>query len=56
VCGRVWDGYGGVSLKCFCESLGLVLGSEFVLCVGQFGVGLGERVYALCGRDWGWFA
>jgi len=28
---------------------GLVCGSECLLCVGHFGVGLGERVCAVCG-------
>ena len=37
------------------ESLGLVWGSEFVLCVGQFCVGLGECVCAVCGTVWGGF-
>jgi len=40
VCGRVWGGFGGVILCCVWESLGLVLGSDFVLCVELFGVGL----------------
>ena len=43
VCGSVCCGFGGVCLCCVCESLGVVcLGREFVLCVGKFGVGLGE--------------
>ena len=32
-----------------CESLFLVWGSEFVLCVGPFGEGLGEWVSVECG-------
>ena len=35
--------------------LGRVWGIEFVLCVGQFCVGLGERVFAVCGTVWGGF-
>ena len=42
VCGRVWCGFGGVSVCCVCESLVWVCGIECVLCVGQFCVGLGE--------------
>jgi len=42
VCGRDWGGFGGVSLCCVWDSLGRVWGSEVVLCVGAFGVGLGE--------------
>ena len=42
VCGRVWCGFGGVSFCCVWESLGRILGSEFVLCVGVYVVGLGE--------------
>jgi len=34
--------FGGVSLCCVWDSLGWVWGSEFLLCVGQYGVGLGE--------------
>jgi len=37
---------------CVWESLVLVLGSECVLCVGEFGVCLGERVCGVCGRVW----
>ena len=63
VCGRVWCGFGEVSLCfvwenlvwvpgavklcCLWECLGRVLVSEFVLCVGQFGVGLGDCVCAV---------
>jgi len=42
VCGRVWCGFGGVSVFCVWESLVFVFGSEYVLCVGEFGVGFGE--------------
>jgi len=52
VCGRDWGGIGGVSLCCVWDSLGRVWGSDFVLCVGAFGVGLGECVCAVCGRVW----
>ena len=38
----VWGGFGGVCLCCVCDSLVWVWGSEFVLCVGQFGAGFGE--------------
>ena len=41
-CGTVWCGFGGVSVCCVWDSLVWVWGSECVLCVGQFGVGLGE--------------
>ena len=58
MCGRVWSGFGGVRLClvweskwlvpggvnffCVWESLWRVLWSEFVLCVVEFGAGLGE--------------
>ena len=42
VCGRVWNGFGGVILCCVLDGLVWVWGSEVVLCMGQFGVGLGE--------------
>jgi len=42
VCGRVWCGFGEVSECCVWDSLLWVGGSEYVQCVGQFGVGLGE--------------
>jgi len=42
VIGRYWGGFGGVSLCCVWESMVWVWGSEFLLCVGQYGVGLGE--------------
>ena len=42
VCGTVWGGSGGVRLCCVWENLMCVCGSEFVLCVGQFCVGLWE--------------
>jgi len=35
--------------------LGRVFGSEIVLCVGQYGVGLGESVFGVCGTVWGGF-
>ena len=47
VCGIVWNGFGGLILSCVWESLGRVWGSEFVLCVRDFGVGLGN-VCLLC--------
>jgi len=58
-CRKVWDGsegvsvvfcvtvlgsFGGVSVCCVFDSLGLVLGSECVLCVGHFGAGCGGFV------------
>jgi len=42
--------FGGVSLCCVWDSLGRVLGSEFLQCVGEFGERLGELVCAVCGR------
>ena len=39
---RVWYEFVGVSVCCVWNSLVWVCGSECVLCVGQFGVGLGE--------------
>jgi len=42
VCESLWWVPGGVSLCCLWESLGRVFGSEIVLCVGQYGVDLGE--------------
>jgi len=42
VCGRDWGGFGGVTFCCVWDSLVRCCGSKFVLCVGQFGVGLGE--------------
>ena len=41
---NVWDswfGFEGVSVCCLWDSFVWVWGSEFVLCVGQFGVGFG---------------
>ena len=52
MCGTVWFGFGGVSLCCVWDCLLWVCGSEFVLCVGKFGVGLWELVCAVCGRVW----
>jgi len=46
VCGRVWCGFGGVSVCCVWESLVWVWGSECVLCVGQFGACL--EVVSVC--------
>ena len=42
VCGTVWCGFGGVSLCCVLVNFVFVCGSECVLCVGQFCVGLAE--------------
>ena len=42
VSGRVWCGFGGVSVCCMWDSFGRGWGSDFLLCVGQFGVGLRE--------------
>jgi len=44
VCGTVCSGFGGVSTCCVWDSLVWVWGSESVLCVGQFGAGLGALV------------
>jgi len=52
VSGTVWCGFVGVSLCCVWDSMVLVCGSECLLCVGHFGVGLGERVCAVCGTVW----
>ena len=49
MCGRVWSGIGGVSLGCVWDSFVVVWGSEFVLSVGQFVVGLEELVCAMFG-------
>jgi len=48
-----------VSLCCVWESLGRVLGSDFVLYVREFGLGLGNE-YVLCVGEigaglWEWF-
>ena len=54
----VWERFGrfgGFGLCCVCESLVWVLGSEFVLCVGEYGAGLEEWVFDVCGRDWSGF-
>jgi len=40
-CLTVLGNFGGVSVCCVFDSLGLVLGSECVLCVGLFGAGCG---------------
>jgi len=42
VCGTDWSGFGVVRVCCMWERLVWVWGSESVLCVGQFGVGLGK--------------
>ena len=42
VCVTVWCVYGGVGVCFVWESLVCVWGSECVLCVVQFGAGLGE--------------
>ena len=57
VCGTVWSGFvrvslfcvwdslkwvGGVRFCCVWEYLDLVWGSEYLLCVGQIGLCLGE--------------
>jgi len=42
VCETLWSGLRGVSVCCLWDSLEWVWGSECVLFVGQFGVGLGE--------------
>ena len=43
--------FGGVSVCCVWDSLVWVWVSEFLLCVGQFRVGLRELVCAACGRN-----
>ena len=40
---------------CVSNSLEWVWGSECVLCVGQFGAGLGEGVCVVCGTVWSGF-
>jgi len=50
VCGRVSCGFGGVILCCVWDSLVWVWGREVVVCVGEFGVGMGERMFAACGK------
>jgi len=42
VCVTVWCGFMRVGLCCVWESLVWVWGSEFVLCVGQFVVDMGD--------------
>ena len=42
VSGKVWSGFGGVGACCEWDSLVWDWGSECVVCVEQFGVGLGE--------------
>jgi len=50
VCWTVWCGYGGVRLCCVWDSLGWVWGSEFLLCVREFGVGLGNECVLCVGE------
>ena len=50
--GRVWGEFGGGSLCCLWESFVSVWVSNYVLCVGQFGAGLGELFCAVCERVW----
>ena len=42
MCEKFWSVFRGVFLCCVWESLMWVWGSEFVLCVGQFDVCMGE--------------
>jgi len=37
---------------CFLERLVWVCGCEILMCVGEFGAGLGEFVCAVCGTVW----
>ena len=56
LCGRIWGGFGGVSLCCVWDNFVCDWGSECVLCLGQLGAGLGG--VSLCclweslGRFW----
>ena len=52
VCEIVWNIFGGLYLSCVRESLGRVWGSEFVLCVRVFVVGLGNEC-VLCVGEFG---
>ena len=52
LCRTVWYVFVGVSVCCVWDNLVWVCGSEFVLCVAQFGVGLWERVCVVCGTVW----
>ena len=52
MCGTVWCGIGGDSLCCVWERLLWICEIEIVLCVGEFGVGLGELGCAVCGSVW----
>ena len=47
MCGEIWSGFGELILCCVWEGLRRVWGSEFVLCVREFGVSLGKD-YVLC--------
>ena len=49
MCGTVCCGIGGVSIYCVWDSLVWVCGSDYVLCVRQFGEGLGELVLLCVG-------
>ena len=55
MCGTVWSGYGGVSVWYVWDSLERVWGNTCVLCVGQFGVDVGEKVYVVFGTVWNVF-
>ena len=47
--GQIVVGFGGVSVCCVWDRLVWVCGSECVLCLVQFGVGLWEWLCAVCG-------
>jgi len=42
VCGTDWCGFEGLRMCCVCDSLVREFGSEYMLCVGQFCVGMCE--------------
>ena len=50
MCGKVWCGYGSVSVCCLWDSWVWVCERECMLCVGLIVVGLWERVCAELGR------
>jgi len=50
VCGIVFNGFGGLIFCCVWESLGRDWGSDFVLCVRDFGVGLGNECVLCVGE------
>ena len=52
MCGIDLCGFVEVILCCVLERLLWVCGIEFVLCVGEFEVGLGELVCAVCLSVW----